>query len=133
MSSSSAPGVSTRARTASIAATTPAATAWSRPRPASRASTGSTSSPATTRSITGLSKISRVIQYLCRRPQIQERITTEVMRLEPVGVLVDLVAEHTCMRVRGVEDPCSSTRTRVLGSRFERDPDLRGQALAMLE
>jgi GTP cyclohydrolase I len=87
--------------------------------------------------ITGLSKISRVITSLCSRPQIQERITSEtaatMMRLDPVGVLVDLEAEHTCMRVRGVNDPCSSTRTRIAMGGFETDKDLREQAVAMLK
>ena len=86
--------------------------------------------------ITGLSKISRVVNELCKRPQIQERITSEtaevMMRLSPVGGLVDLVAEHTCMRVRGVRDACSSTRTRVATGDFKTDVDLRNQAVSML-
>jgi GTP cyclohydrolase I len=87
--------------------------------------------------ITGLSKISRVITTLCSRPQIQERITSEtaqvMMRLNPQGVLVDLEAEHTCMRVRGINDPCSSTRTRIALGAFEMEKDLRDQAIAMLK
>ena len=87
--------------------------------------------------ITGLSKISRVITSLCSRPQIQERITAEaaevMMRLKPTGVLVDLEAEHTCMRVRGINDPCSSTRTRIALGAFKEDKDLRDQAIAMLK
>ncbi|MDA0745707.1 MAG: GTP cyclohydrolase I FolE [bacterium] len=86
--------------------------------------------------ITGLSKISRVVNTLCSRPQIQERITSEtaqvMMRLNPVGVLVDLDAEHTCMRVRGISDPCSSTRTRIVVGSFKDDADLRIQAVEML-
>ena len=86
--------------------------------------------------ITGLSKISRVITALCSRPQIQERITSEtaevMMHLDPVGVMVDLEAEHTCMRVRGVNDPCSSTKTRIALGSFQTDKDLRDQAIAML-
>ena len=87
--------------------------------------------------ITGLSKISRVVTSLCQRPQIQERITSEtaevMMRLSPVGVIVDLVAEHTCMRVHGVKDACASTRTRAVVGAFKADGDLRNQALAMLD
>ncbi len=87
--------------------------------------------------ITGLSKISRVITSLTSRPQIQERITSEtaetMMRLKPVGVLVDLEAEHTCMRVRGVTDPCSSTRTRIALGQFKDNVDLRNQAVEMLK
>ena len=87
--------------------------------------------------ITGLSKISRIITSLCSRPQIQERITSEtaevMMKLNPVGVLVDMEAEHTCMKVRGVRDACSSTRTRIARGEFEFDADLRNQAIAMLD
>ena len=87
--------------------------------------------------VTGLSKISRVITALCSRPQIQERITSEtaqvMMHLNPVGVVVDLEAEHTCMRVRGVNDPCSSTKTRIAVGKFETDKDLRDQAIALLK
>ena len=87
--------------------------------------------------ITGLSKISRVVASLCQRPQIQERITSEtaevIMRLSPVGVMVDLVAEHACMRVRGVKDACATTRTRTVMGAFKTDGDLRNQALAMLD
>jgi GTP cyclohydrolase IA len=86
--------------------------------------------------VTGLSKISRVITSLCSRPQIQERITSEtaevMMHLNPVGVVVDLEAEHTCMRVRGVNDPCSSTKTRIALGKFQTDKDLRDQAIALL-
>ena len=86
--------------------------------------------------ITGLSKISRVLTTLCSRPQVQERITAEtaqaMMSLQPQGVLVDLEAEHTCMKVRGITDPCSSTRTRLAVGGFETDRDLREQAVAML-
>ena len=78
-----------------------------------------------------------MVNELCKRPQIQERITSEtaevMMRLSPVGVLVDLVAEHTCMRVRGVRDACSSTRTRVATGDFKDDVDLRNQAVSMLD
>jgi GTP cyclohydrolase IA len=86
--------------------------------------------------ITGLSKISRVLTSLCGRPQIQERITSEaaevMMNLDPVGVLVDLEAEHTCMKVRGIGDPCSSTRTRIARGAFEHNANLRNQAIGML-
>ena len=55
------------------------------------------------------------------------------MRLAPVGVIVDLVAEYTCMRVRGVKDACASTRTRAVVGAFKTDGDLRNQVLAMLD
>ena len=86
--------------------------------------------------ITGLSKVSRALDVLSKRPQIQERITSELadvmMHLEPVGVLVDVMAEHMCMRCRGINDPLSMTRTRVVRGAFVHDADLRNQALSML-
>jgi GTP cyclohydrolase I len=45
----------------------------------------------------------------------------------------DMVAEHTCMRVRGVKDACASTRTRAVVGAFKTDGDLRNQVLAMLD
>ena len=86
--------------------------------------------------ITGLSKISRALEVLSKRPQIQERITSQLadvmMHLEPVGVLVDIIAEHMCMRCRGINDPLSVTRTRVWRGDFMYDAELRSQALSML-
>ena len=86
--------------------------------------------------ITGLSKIHRVLEVLSKRPQIQERITAQLadvmMHLEPMGVLVDATAEHMCMRCRGINDPLSMTRTRVVRGQFETDTDLRNQAISML-
>ena len=86
--------------------------------------------------ITGLSKVSRALDVLSKRPQIQERITSQLadvlMHLEPVGVLVDVTAEHMCMRCRGINDPLSVTRTRVVRGGFATDIDLRDQAVSML-
>ncbi len=86
--------------------------------------------------VTGLSKMARALEVICKRPQIQERITAQmaeaVMHLKPVGVLVDLTAQHTCMICRGICDATSRTRTRVLRGGFETDRDLREQALSML-
>ena len=86
--------------------------------------------------VTGLSKISRALDVLSKRPQIQERITAQLgdvmMHLEPVGVLVDVIAEHMCMRCRGINDPLSVTRTRVVRGQFAMDVDLRNQAVSML-
>jgi GTP cyclohydrolase IA len=86
--------------------------------------------------VTGLSKIYRALEVIAKRPQIQERITAQladiIMHLEPVGVLVDVVAEHMCMRCRGIRDPLSVTRTRALRGAFVHDVELRSQALWML-
>ena len=66
--------------------------------------------------ITGLSKIARVVDVLSKRPQVQERLTTEIAdtierALEPRGVFVMIEAEHLCMTMRGVKKPGSITVT----------------------
>ncbi|MGZ4427188.1 MAG: GTP cyclohydrolase I FolE [Nocardioidaceae bacterium] len=66
--------------------------------------------------ITGLSKLARLVDMYARRPQVQERLTTQVadalMRiLQPRGVIVVLEAEHLCMTMRGVRKPGSKTMT----------------------
>lgn len=87
--------------------------------------------------ITGLSKFSRAMRVLCSRPQVQEQITSEmaeaVSLFGPYGVLVDLTAEHTCMMIRGITDPCSSTRTQEIRGSFETNKALLKRALSMLE
>ena len=88
------------------------------------------------KSIVGCSKIHRALDVIGRRPQVQERVALEMteamMQFQPVGVLVDLRAQHTCMICRGIRDPQAVTRTRVLRGAFEHDADLRTQALSML-
>ncbi|MGF0118093.1 GTP cyclohydrolase I FolE [Promicromonospora sp. Marseille-Q5078] len=66
--------------------------------------------------ITGLSKIARLVEVYARRPQVQERLTTQVADamvriLEPRGVLVVVECEHLCMSMRGVRKPGSRTVT----------------------
>ena len=86
--------------------------------------------------IPGLSKIYRALDIISKRPQIQERITAQLadvmMHLDPVGVLIDVIAEHMCMKCRGIKDPLSVTRTRVLRGAFVYDAELRNQAISML-
>jgi GTP cyclohydrolase I len=66
--------------------------------------------------ITGLSKIARLVDGFAKRPQVQERLTTQIADalvdvLEPDGVLVMIEAEHFCMSMRGVKKPGSLTIT----------------------
>ena len=66
--------------------------------------------------ITGLSKIARVVEILSRRLQIQERLTTQIKdciqeALNPLGVMVVIEAQHTCMQMRGVQKMHSITTT----------------------
>ena len=86
--------------------------------------------------ITGLSKIARCVNGYARRPQVQERLTAQVadamMReLEPLGVLVVLEAEHTCMSMRGIKSAGSLTMTSAVRGCFK-DLKTREEALRLL-
>lgn len=77
-----------------------------------------------TTKVPGLSKINRIVEYFCRRPQIQERLTVQIYHtlaylLETPNVAVCIDAEHMCVKTRGVEDACSDTVTTKLGGVFE--------------
>lgn len=74
--------------------------------------------------VPGLSKINRVVEFFSRRPQVQERLTSQIFEtlrflLKTDNVAVTINAEHMCVRNRGVEDPCSDTVTTRLGGIFE--------------
>ncbi len=86
--------------------------------------------------ITGLSKLARLIDVYAKRPQVQERLTTQVadalMRiLKPQGVIVVIEAEHFCMSMRGVGKPGSKTTTSVVRGNLQ-DPALRHEALTLI-
>ncbi len=87
--------------------------------------------------ITGLSKIARLVDLLSRRPQVQERLTTEIadaleQSLEPKGVFVVIEAEHLCMTMRGVKKPGSITVTSAVRGRFRSDARTRSEAMALI-
>jgi GTP cyclohydrolase I len=87
--------------------------------------------------ITGLSKLARVVEGFARRPQVQERLTTQVADtiekiLEPRGVLVVLEAEHMCMSMRGVRKPGTTTVTSAVRGLFREDPRTRAEAMAFI-
>jgi len=72
------------------------------------------------KNVVGLSKINRVVDFFCRRPQVQERLTSQIHKAlqvilgtENVAIVVE--AEHFCVKTRGIEDGCSSTTTSKLG------------------
>lgn len=76
--------------------------------------------------VIGLSKLNRIVQYYCRRPQVQERLTVQianelkqVLETEDVAVVID--AKHMCVSMRGIEDQASSTVTSFYGGRFGKD------------
>lgn len=73
--------------------------------------------------IVGLSKLARMVAYYARRPQIQERMTTEVAaamerEIQPAGAMVVLEARHLCMEMRGVEKPGTWTTTSAVRGAF---------------
>jgi GTP cyclohydrolase I len=87
--------------------------------------------------ITGLSKLARVVDLYAKRPQVQERLTSQVAdavmrRLEPQGVIVVVAAEHLCMAMRGVRKPGSSTTTSAVRGIFQSDPRSRAEALSLI-
>lgn len=87
--------------------------------------------------ITGLSKLARVVDVLARRPQVQERLTTQVANaieeaLEPRGVLVVIEAEHLCMSMRGVQKPGARTVTSAVRGIFRSNEATRAEAMNLI-
>jgi GTP cyclohydrolase I len=87
--------------------------------------------------ITGLSKIARCVEVASRRPQVQERLTTEIAdalerKLSPRGVLVVIEAEHLCMTIRGVRKPGSKTVTSAVRGIFRENNATRGEAMNLI-
>jgi GTP cyclohydrolase I len=88
-------------------------------------------------SITGLSKMARLVDTVSRRPQLQERLTAEIAdilmnALKPRGVMVVVEAEHLCMSMRGVRKPGAITTTSVVRGIFRRRPATRAEAMALI-
>lgn len=74
--------------------------------------------------IIGLSKINRIVQFFARRPQVQERLTQQILvalqtLLETQNVAVTITATHYCVKARGVQDATSETTTTALGGYFK--------------
>jgi GTP cyclohydrolase I len=87
--------------------------------------------------VTGISKLARVVEVYARRPQLQERLTTQVAdvlmkALDPYGVIVVVEAEHMCMTLRGVSKPGSKTITSAIRGLFRKDEASRAEALALI-
>jgi len=90
--------------------------------------------PNKSQQITGLSKIARVVDMLSKKPQVQERLTTEIAEaieraLSPRGVFVVIEAEHLCMTMRGVKKPGSVTVTSAVRGLFRTDARTRQEAM----
>src|SRR6202048_4481394 len=87
--------------------------------------------------ITGLSKIARLVDLCAKRPQVQERLTSQIAdalvnRLEPSGVIVVVEAEHLCMAMRGVRKPGAVTTTSAVRGPLKTDAASRAAALEPL-
>jgi len=87
--------------------------------------------------ITGLSKIARLVDGFAKRPQVQERLTTQIAdalvdALNPTGVLVMIEAEHFCMSMRGVQKPGSLTVTSAVRGLFKTNAATRAEALSLI-
>ncbi|MEU8701779.1 GTP cyclohydrolase I FolE [Streptomyces sp. NPDC091387] len=92
--------------------------------------------PATSGKITGLSKLARLVDVYARRPQVQERLTTQVAEslmkiLEPRGVIVVVECEHMCMSMRGIRKPGAKTLTSAVRGQL-RDPATRAEAMSLI-
>ena len=87
--------------------------------------------------IAGLSKIARLVDGFAARPQVQERLTTQVAdalvdALEPTGVLVMIEAEHFCMSMRGVKKPGALTVTSAVRGLFKSSAATRAEAMSLI-
>jgi GTP cyclohydrolase IA len=87
--------------------------------------------------ITGLSKLARVVDLLAHRPQVQERLTTQIADciekvLRPRGVLVVIEAEHLCMTMRGINKPGSRTITSAVRGIFRDNEPTRAEAMGLI-
>lgn len=88
--------------------------------------------------ITGLSKLARLVDLYAKRPQVQERLTTQVADammevLDPRGVIVVIEAEHLCMSMRGIRKPGASTVTSAVRGLFRTDFAARMEAMRLIE
>ncbi|MEU7468966.1 GTP cyclohydrolase I FolE [Streptomyces sp. NPDC044984] len=92
--------------------------------------------PATSGKITGLSKLARLVDVYARRPQVQERLTTQIADslmeiLEPRGVIVVVECEHMCMSMRGIRKPGAKTLTSAVRGQL-RDAATRNEAMSLI-
>ena len=87
--------------------------------------------------ITGLSKLARLVDLYAKRPQVQERLTTQVADalehcLKPRGVIVVVEAEHLCMTIRGVRKPGAKTVTSAVRGLFRDSVSTRSEAMSLI-
>jgi GTP cyclohydrolase I len=87
--------------------------------------------------VTGLSKLARVVEEVSKRPQVQERMTHQIadlvhQELDTKGVIVVIDAEHTCMTIRGVRKPGSTTITSAVRGLFKTNESSRAEAMSLI-
>lgn len=87
--------------------------------------------------ITGLSKLARLVEVFARRPQVQERLTTQIAdtlmaSLQPRGVIVVVECEHMCMAMRGIQKSGARTVTSAVRGLFQRDAKSRAEAMGLI-
>ncbi|MDW7674849.1 MAG: GTP cyclohydrolase I FolE [Bacillota bacterium] len=87
--------------------------------------------------ITGLSKLARVVEGFAKRPQLQERLTSQIAdavmkALDPRGVIAVIEAEHMCMTMRGVKKPGSATLTSAVRGIFKTNEATRAEAFSLI-
>ncbi len=88
--------------------------------------------------IVGISKLARVVETIARRPQVQERMTTEIADaivegIQPVGVAVVIQAEHMCMVMRGIKKPGSNVITSAIRGSFHSNPASRAEFFSLIQ
>ena len=87
--------------------------------------------------ITGLSKLARLVDVYARRPQVQERLTSQIAdllmeKLQPRGVIAVLECEHMCMSMRGIQKAGARTVTSAVRGIFQRDGKVRAEAMSLI-
>lgn len=93
--------------------------------------------PGSSGKVTGLSKLARVVDLYAKRPQVQERLTSQIAdavmrKLDPRGAIVVIEAEHLCMAMRGIRKPGASTTTSAVRGLFQSSAASRSEALDLI-
>ncbi|MCQ4122459.1 GTP cyclohydrolase I FolE [Rhodococcus tibetensis] len=93
--------------------------------------------PGRTGKVTGLSKLARVVDLYAKRPQVQERLTSQIAdavmrKLDPRGAIVIIEAEHLCMAMRGIRKPGASTTTSAVRGLLQSSAASRSEALDLI-
>jgi GTP cyclohydrolase IA len=93
--------------------------------------------PGTAGRITGLSKLARLVEVFARRPQVQERLTSQIAdllmeQLDARGVIVVMECEHMCMAMRGIQKPGAKTVTSAVRGLFHADQKARTEAMSLI-